>query len=112
QIWRERGNRGLCLDGQDLVQVRMYASFAEIWLGFQKNFYPAFKHESSFWLFMAFHLAFFLTPFVWLIAAPGLKIALTALTVVFIRVVLAWRFRQPLWAALMHPLAEAFLLTL
>ncbi len=112
QLWRERGKRGLCLDGQDVLRVRMYGSFAEIWLGFQKNFFPAFKHEISFWLFIAFHSIFFLAPFAWMIVAPGLKIALAAVTVILIRAVLAWRFRQPLWAALAHPMTEAILLAL
>src|SRR5262245_10923498 len=31
RLWRMRGERGLCLDGQDMVQVRMYSSFDEIW---------------------------------------------------------------------------------
>ncbi|NOT60802.1 MAG: glycosyltransferase, partial [Acidobacteria bacterium] len=56
QLWRARGERALGLDGQDIVRVRMYESFADIWAGFQKNFFPAFQHEASFWLFIAVHL--------------------------------------------------------
>jgi len=112
QLWREAHERGLCLDGQDVVRVRMYSSFAEIWQGFQKNFFPAFKYELSFWFFMLFHAAVFLTPFVWLVVSPSLTILLVALAVLLIRLVLAWRFRQPLWAALLHPLAEGILLAL
>lgn len=112
QLWRERGESGLCLDGQDVVRVRMYSSFAEIWQGFQKNFFPAFKHELSFWFFVAFHAVIFLTPFVWLLVSPSLAIGLVVLAVLLIRLLLAWRFRQPLWAALLHPLAEAILLAL
>jgi chlorobactene glucosyltransferase len=112
RLWRERGQRGLCLDGQDVVRVRMYSSFAEIWQGFQKNFFPAFKRESSFWFFTAFHAVVFLAPFVWLMVSPSLPLLLAALTIFLIRLVLAWRFRHPLWAALLHPLAEAILLVL
>ncbi len=112
QLWRERGKRGLCLDGQNVVRVRMYSSFAEIWLGFQKNFFPAFKYELSFWFFVLFHAAIFLTPFVWLVVSPSLTILLAALAVLLIRLALAWRFRQPLWAALLHPMAEVVLLAL
>lgn len=110
RLWRERGRRGLCLDGQDVVRVRMYSSFAEIRQGFQKNFFPAFKHETGFWVFMTFHATVFLWPFVWLPVRPSLTMGLAALTVLLIRLALLARFRQPLWTALLHPLAEAILL--
>ncbi|MGE0882102.1 MAG: glycosyltransferase family 2 protein [Blastocatellales bacterium] len=112
QLWRERGRRGLCLDGQEVVRVRMYSSFDEIWLGFQKNFFPAFKHEATFWSFLAFHLTIFLLPFIWAIYQPGFRIALAALIVLLIRLVLCLRFRQPVWAVLLHPIAEAILIAL
>ncbi|HXG66232.1 MAG TPA: glycosyltransferase, partial [Blastocatellia bacterium] len=47
-LWRARGHRGICLDGQGIVSARMYHSFGEIWGGFQKNFYPAFRREVNF----------------------------------------------------------------
>lgn len=112
QLWRERRQRGLCLDGQDVVRVRMYSSFAEIWQGFQKNFFPAFKHELSFWFFWTFHLVVFLSPFVLSVILPSVQIALAAMAVLLIRLALAWRFRQPLWGALLHPMAEVILLAL
>ncbi|HEX9000858.1 MAG TPA: glycosyltransferase family A protein [Blastocatellia bacterium] len=112
QLWRERGRRGLCLDGQDVVRVRMYSSFAEIWQGFQKNFFPAFKYELSFWFFWAFHAVVFLLPIVLSVVWPSVQIGLAALAIFMIRLALAWRFRQPLWAVLLHPLAEAILLAL
>ncbi len=112
QLWRERGRRSLCLDGQDTVRVRMYSSFAEIWLGFQKNFFPAFKREASFWLFLIFHFTVFLLPFVWMVFRPGIQIALAAFVVLAIRLVLILRFRQPTWSVLLHPVAEGILIAL
>jgi chlorobactene glucosyltransferase len=114
QKWRAKGERGLCLDGQEVVRTRMYLSFAEIWRGFQKNFFPAFRHESSFWLFLIFHFICFFLSFVLLpFAAFGL-LSKTYLLIVAIvltmRLLLALRFRQPLWSVLLHPLAEAILL--
>ena len=38
RLWRERGERGFCLDGRTAVSVRMYRSPGDIWRGFQKNF--------------------------------------------------------------------------
>lgn len=123
QVWRARGQASLCLDGQGIVRVRMYRSFAEIWSGFQKNFFPAFRRESSFWFFMALHLTLFLLPF---IIAPLLltrggdegaggaaaMLTLLALSVLAMRAVLAMRFKHPWWSVLLHPLGEAILLAL
>jgi chlorobactene glucosyltransferase len=119
QVWRARGQASLCLDGQDIVSVRMYRSFVEIWAGFQKNFRPAFRREASFWAFMSLHLTLFLLPF---ILAPlmlmrgrevdAATLILLALSVLSVRAVLALRFKHPLWPVLLHPFGEAILLAL
>ena len=49
--WRERGEVALCMDGADVVSVRMYGSTREIWSGFQKNFRAGFGSSASFLLF-------------------------------------------------------------
>lgn len=115
RAWRAAGLNGLCLDGQDAVKVRMYDSLAGIWTGFQKNVYPAFRHEISFWLFFAFHFLFFVLPFpvalaqgaagVWPFAAGG-----AAAAAWLSRIVQAARFGYPWWSALLHPVAECALL--
>ncbi len=105
QYWRENHERSLCLDGQDVVSVRMYASFPEIWRGFQKNFYPAFRTEAMFWFFLAFHFTVFLLPFLmgnWIAAA----------LVIAARLLLAVRFSQSWWSVLLHPAAEFIMLVL
>ena len=103
QLWRVKRERGLCLDGQHLVHVRMYASFTEIWNGFSKNFYRAFQHPANFWVFLALHGIVFLLPFFgldWRAAAA----------VIALRLVLAIRFGQVWWSVLAHPFAEAIVL--
>jgi glycosyltransferase involved in cell wall biosynthesis len=114
--WRKAGERSLCLDGQDVVRVRMYDSLAGIWNGFQKNFYPAFQHERNFWLFFIFHAACFFVPFVF--APTGIKpvptwcLSISAALVLLGRFAMALRFRYPWWSPLLHPFAEALLLLL
>ncbi len=103
--WRRAGERALCLDAQHLVSVRMYRDFTGIWQGFQKNLYPAFRHNISFFAFLLVHLVCFLLPF---IAGFPLAAALVILT----RVALAVRFRHPFWSVLLHPFAEAVLIAL
>ncbi|MBC7931126.1 MAG: glycosyltransferase [Rubrivivax sp.] len=117
QIWRERGEASLCLDGQRVVTVRMYGSFSEIWRGFQKNFYPAFRREASFWSFITLHFMVFLLPFILLpLFLAGVSAAwpllVTALCALAMRTALALRFKQPLWSVLLHPLGESVLIAL
>ncbi|HRK34109.1 MAG TPA: glycosyltransferase family 2 protein [Candidatus Hydrogenedentes bacterium] len=117
RAWRERGELSLCLDGQDCVRVRMYGSFGEIWRGFLKNFYAAFHGAFYFFLFLLFHVVVVLLPFVMLGIAPlaGLTVVpwiLAAGLIVFSRMLLAFRFRQPLWSCLAHPVSESVLVAL
>ncbi len=116
QTWRACGELSLCLDGQDIVRVRMYRSFAEIWQGFQKNFFPAFRRERSFWAFIALHVIVFLLPFIF---APFVfthprawPFAVTTGCVLAIRATLALRFKHPWWSVLLHPFSECILLAL
>lgn len=111
-LWRAKGERELCLDGQRFVSVRMYSSFAEIWHGFQKNFFPAFRRESGFWAFMTLHATVFLLPFI-LLALTHAWPASAAVACVFgMRLLLAVRFRQPVWSAFLHVVAEVVLILL
>ncbi|MFN7927722.1 MAG: glycosyltransferase family 2 protein [Blastocatellia bacterium] len=112
QLWRVSGRNGLCLDGQAIVWVRMYTTWRGIWYGFQKNFYPAFVHETSFWLFLWAHLVLFLSPFLGAVFFPHRAWFLAAGLVWLTRMVLALRFRHSLLSVLFHPVAEGVLLCL
>jgi glycosyltransferase involved in cell wall biosynthesis len=115
RLWRKKGRRGLCLDGEGVVSVRMYSSLAEIWRGFQKNFFPAFRHEASFWGFILLHAAMFLAPFVMLFrirAWPVSPILWAVACTLAIRALLVVRFRHPWLSILLHPVAEVILLAI
>lgn len=110
QLWRADGRRGLCLDGQHVVRLRMYTSFGEIRRGFEKNFYPAFRHESSFWLFLALHGFVFLSPFLFVIHHRSAAVIVSIVAVLAARSVLALRFSHPIISIVLHPLGEVILL--
>lgn len=111
-LWRAKGKRELCLDGQQVVSVRMYSSLAEIWSGFQKNFFPAFRRESSFWAFMVLHLTVFLLPLILLAWTRAWPVIVAAACVLGMRLLLAIRFRHSVWSVFLHPVAEAILILL
>jgi glycosyltransferase involved in cell wall biosynthesis len=105
QIWRKADERGLCLDGAGVVRVRMYSTAQEIWAGFSKNFYLAFRHPVNFWLFLLLHFSVFVLPFLgwsWRAAA----------VVWLTRAVLALRFGQGWWSVLAHPFAEVVVIAM
>lgn len=117
RAWRAAGLRSLCLDGQEVIRVRMYASLPEIWRGFKKIAYPAFRREFTFWSFLAFHAAAFVSPFVVAAAdaAGGSVSSLAwgaAIATLAIRAIQARRFNYPLWSVLFHPIAECALIAL
>jgi cellulose synthase/poly-beta-1,6-N-acetylglucosamine synthase-like glycosyltransferase len=109
-LWREKGERSLCLDGGNVVSVRMYDSLARIFRGFQKNFFPAFRREASFWGFLLLHASVLLAPVILLFAWPVWPVKAAALAVLLMRLLLAVRFGHPFWAILLHPVAEAILI--
>lgn len=117
RAFRSAGFAAHCVDGQDVVRVRMYDSFGAIWRGFKKNFRPGFRHAASFWAFLALHLLVGVLPLPavvftassggdprpWLVALAGGFAA---------RLALARRFGHPLGSVLLHPAAEAVVVAL
>jgi glycosyltransferase involved in cell wall biosynthesis len=112
QAWRARGQQSLCLDGQTVVSVRMYRTAREIWAGFQKNCYPAFRHEGTFWAFLALHTAAFLVPPAVMVASPSAGAAAAFGGGMLMRAVLSVRFGHPMWSAVLQPVSAAVLVAL
>ena len=117
RAWRAGGYRGICLDGQDVVRVRMYASFSGIWAGFLKNYHPAFRTRMGFWMFLALHVFVYIVP--WLVAVVGASQGYVYVTAwsacgagIAARLVQCARFRYPVWSAFLHPLSEIVLVAL
>ncbi len=115
--WRENGLKGTCLNGRGCVSVRMYSTLREIIEGFSKIAYPAFKHETSFWLFMVLHLFFLLLPILllplaWWMPFEPFGITLAAGAILLARAVQCAQFGYPFWSVLFHPVAEAGLIGL
>ena len=115
--WRQLGENSQVIDGRDVVVVRMYSSFAGIWNGFSKNYYPAFSAAFSFALFQLYmataYVALPVTASALVItgtlATPWLLVVPASLLP---RVLLAIRFRHPLWSAILHPIQVPVMIAL
>ncbi len=112
QLWRASRRKGVCLDGQHIISLRMYSSFKEIWLGFQKNFFPGFAKEYNFWIFLGGHFIGFLLPFFIILVYPAPLIIWCCVMVLLIRAILLLQFKQSALSLVFHPLGELVLILL
>ena len=90
-------------DASEIAVCRMYSDLPGIWAGFSKNIYPGLG-PVNLTVAAALYLGCFVAPFALIPAAPipalcGAAAGLGA------RLLLAIRFRQPLWSVPLHPLA-------
>jgi chlorobactene glucosyltransferase len=105
-------------NGYNLLSVRMYRNFKEIWNGFSKNIFAGFNFSSlALFLINLIYILLFIMPFILLFinlylyfTFNNLLIFLT-LQVVFIyfcRFILAYKFKLGYFSALLHPFGAAF----
>lgn len=114
---RQHGFSTDIVDLTDLASCRMYHNAAEVWNGLSKNATEGMAAPSRIMPFT--FLLFFgqVLPILWL-AGALLRHAPIAWAVVavcagyIVRVVAAWRFRQSIFGALLHPISVATLLAL
>ena len=117
---KRSGGRVAAFDGSDALSCRMYRGFSEIWKGFSKNLFAGLGN-SVFGLFALMTLValLYLAPYGLLVTSalhgdrslalfwlPLAQIALALL----IRLIIAVKFRQPVWSALLHALSQVMLL--
>jgi len=108
---RVHGGKISFLDGSDFVKVRFYRNWREIWNGFTKNSFGAFKYSiPAFVGILVFAYFLFLQPY--LIFFKGLfqgvfyQLACFQICLItFIRLVLAQRFKTSFHSAVLHPVA-------
>jgi glycosyltransferase involved in cell wall biosynthesis len=110
RAFRLHRERALCLDGHDIVSVRMYRTAEEILNGFRKNLFKALRDPLRFWGFIVvqftfFFLPFILTPLAWLLHWTSWPFLLAAMCVVASRLLIAARFRMSWASAFLHPIA-------
>lgn len=112
KAFRRSGLRTDLVDATDLATCRMYRSAHQVWNGFAKNATEGMGSPTGIVPWTILLVGGQVLPLVLLAAAwltgsgnPALSLAATATALVYVtRLVLAWRFRQSLLGALLHPI--------
>ena len=102
------------MDGQDIVSVRFYKNFKDLWNGFSKNSFGAFDNSPLILIiFLSLNFAIYVLPYLLFISGilkfqlylfPSLQVFLITLH----RYTLSVRFRINLWLIFLHPAALIF----
>lgn len=111
---KENGLKLIAAEGYNILSVRMYRNFGEIWRGFSKNIFAGFEFSSIF-LFsvnMMYILLFFMPFILFLIELSlysGFKelLILTGIQVLILylaRTVISARFKLGIISTILHPL--------
>ena len=118
RVFRQAGFATDLFDATDLATCRMYHTNAETWRGLAKNATEGLAAPGTILPMTALLLGGQVFPFVLLGFAPltsGAALVLNgvaAFVVLLPRLIAAWRFRQPLGSALLHPVGVVVLLVI
>jgi chlorobactene glucosyltransferase len=110
----------VAFNGTDAVSCRMYRGGGEVWHGFSKNLFAGLGNNAmGLFALMTLVVLFYLAPYGFLISAlmqgerslelfwlPAAQIVLA----VSIRIIIAMKFRQPVWPGLLHPVSQVMLI--
>ena len=118
RVFRKAGFQTDLFDSTDLATCRMYQTNGETWRGLGKNATEGLAAPGAILPMTLLLLGGQVLPFVLLAFAnyfysPTLTFALLACGLVYLpRFLAAWKFRQPLGSALLHPLGIILLLVI
>ncbi len=110
RAFRQAGIMTGLFDASRLASCRMYDSAAAVWEGLGKNATEGMAKPAALPVWTALLAGGHVLPFALLLVAPSAVAALAAACSLGLRLLLAWRFRQPVASALLHPFGIAALL--
>jgi hypothetical protein len=112
RLFRRHGLQTGLFDATDLADCRMYSSASTVWRGLGKNATEGMAHPAAIVPWSVLLLSGHVLP--WILLAVGLLLPIDTTTLVIAgiaaslgalaRLAAAWRFRQNLLGALLHPL--------
>ena len=110
---KENGMRLIVEDGQDMLSVRMYRNFKEIWNGFSKNIFAGFEFSTITLFSVNFlYILLFFIPFLLFFIQLSLQFSINLLLILtvsqvfllyFCRFIISAKFRLGFISTLLHP---------
>jgi hypothetical protein len=110
RAFRAVGQMTGLFDATGFATCRMYQTSAEVWEGLTKNATEGMAKPVALPIWTLILGGGQVVPAILLAVAPSLWAALALACGIGLRLVLAWRFRQPVSSAILHPLGVAALL--
>ena len=115
KIWRTFGEKSNIINGENIIEVRMYKSFREITEGFTKNFYPALGNIIRFFVFQIYFLfSYILFPILMLFFIFQSRINILFFIVIFIslapRIMINIKFRYGITSLVLNPVSIIIML--
>jgi hypothetical protein len=97
-------------DATDIAECRMYTNARDLWEGLTKNATEGMATAKALPIWTAILAGGQVLPVVLLLIVPGPVSAAALACAIGLRLLLAWRLRQPILSALLHPAGVAALL--
>jgi hypothetical protein len=110
RAFRRAGQMTGLFDATDFATCRMYHRAAELWEGLTKNATEGMARPLALPAWTVLLGGGQVLPAVLMVLAPGPLAGLALAIGISLRLVLAWRFRQPVLSAVLHPIGMAGLL--
>jgi hypothetical protein len=112
RAFRKAGLMTGLFDASRFADCRMYANAAEVWEGLTKNATEGMAKPFALPLWTIILGGGAILPALCMIFAPSPQAFAALLCGIGLRLILAWRFRQPVLSAILHPFGVAALLCL
>ena len=103
RAFRRVGQMTGLFDASGFATCRMYHCVTEVWEGLTKNATEGVAKPFALPIWTLILGGGQVLPIVLLVAAPGPTAGLALACGIVMRLILAWRFRQPVLSALLHP---------
>jgi hypothetical protein len=112
RAFRKAGFMTGLFDASHFAQCRMYANSAQVWEGLTKNATEGMAKPAALPLWTFLLAGGGVLPVICVMVAPTPQAFAAAFCVIATRLILAWRFRQPVLSAILHPIGITALLIL
>jgi hypothetical protein len=112
RAFRQAGQMTGLFDATDFATCRMYHRASEVWEGLTKNATEGMARPLALPIWTIILGVGQVLPILLMITQPSVIAGLALTSGIGLRLILAWRFRQPFISAILHPIGMAGVLTI